>query len=68
MSWNDLPSSRRELAQGILTPLQLRIVQYRLDDVPWRQIAITLGKHESTIRYHHARAIDLLRDARKDAA
>jgi DNA-binding CsgD family transcriptional regulator len=68
MSWNDVPSRHRELAQRILTPLQLRIVQHRANGVSYRAIATLLGRDESTIRYHHTRALRRLRDPRKDAA
>ena len=70
MSWNQLPEHRRNQITQELTPLQLKVLQHRLDGHSWRTIGLALGIHEATARGHHHAAIQRLRHAleRKDAA
>jgi DNA-binding NarL/FixJ family response regulator len=69
MSWQQLPTERKDLARRILTDRQLDVFRHRLNGHSWRTIADAMHINEATVRGHHRAAVIALRDeARKDAA
>lgn len=60
MTWNTLHPDVRATAEQALTPLQLQVLQHRLDGHSWRTIARALNRNEATIRGHHRAALDRL--------
>lgn len=69
MSWATLDPARQQLAQELLTNQQVRILKHRLDGHSYRTIGLALHIHESTVRYHWKRTLDILEHAlEKDPA
>lgn len=67
MSWNTLTEQQRQHLREILTPLQLKVIQDRLNGHTWARIAAAMNLDEATVRGHHKRAVRRIANhARKD--
>ena len=65
MAYHDLTEEQRSFLYRHLTELQHAVIRARLDNIPYRTIALAMNLDESTVRGHHERAKKRLADAAK---
>ena len=66
MSWNTIDANTRQLAETVLTPKQLEVIQHRANNHTWNTIATHMNLDEATVRGHYKRALRRIENARKE--